>query len=91
MVTSSFGVGRRENHDPSGFYAGFDPAPLSVDEQINQCDVAGRFFCAGSRDMVQVADNSVAPVVTSPPYNAAKTYRPTGRPDRSAPATRSIW
>lgn len=34
----------------------------------------GFIVCAGSRDMREVADESVQLVVTSPPYNVSKGY-----------------
>ncbi len=72
--TSSFGVSRREGHDASLFYERFPPLkqdksgspvpPVAVDQLV----------AGDSRDMAEVADNSVALVVTSPPYYAAKAY-----------------
>ena len=72
--TSAFGVGRRENHDASEFYARFAPPELSTDEAVNACPVADSIFVGDSRDMAQVPDGSVALVVTSPPYFAGKEY-----------------
>jgi modification methylase len=72
--TSSFGVSRRENHDSSRFYQGFDPPPTSDDEEVRPCSATDRLFCAHSRDMAAVADKSVALVVTSPPYHSSKEY-----------------
>jgi|GEM_PF-411779 len=72
--TSSFGVSRREGHDASDFYARFPelkqdesglPSPPS---DINQ------IYVGDARDMSNIADNSVALVVTSPPYYAGKAY-----------------
>ena len=74
--TSSFGVGRRESHDASPFYARFSPPELSDDDTINPPVVRDEIFCANAKDMTeaQVADASVALVVTSPPYFAGKEY-----------------
>jgi DNA modification methylase len=72
--TSNFGVGGRESHDASAFYARFHPKELSTDDTL-----AGRFTleeplrCGDSRSMT-LPDNSVALVVTSPPYFAGKEY-----------------
>lgn len=79
--TSSFGVGSRESHDSSHFYAsrlyqahmGEDldtpyfenPLPEAITNQI---------FQASAEDMHQLPDGSVHLVVTSPPYNARKDY-----------------
>jgi DNA modification methylase len=73
-ATSDFGVGRRESHDASGFYARFQPPQVSADDEVRPCSVKDRLFCGDSRDMSQVASKSVALVVTSPPYFAAKEY-----------------
>jgi site-specific DNA-methyltransferase (adenine-specific) len=72
--TSAFGVGKRESHDSSGFYARFPAPELSDDETVNPCPVADTLFLGDSRDMGQVPDDSVALVVTSPPYFAGKEY-----------------
>ena len=77
--TSAFGVGRRENHDASAFYARF-PAPIVSDD-----DTLGPspeelilpeppVICGDSRDMAALPDRSVALVVTSPPYFVGKEY-----------------
>jgi DNA modification methylase len=75
-ATSAFGVGKRENHDASGFYARFTPPVISKDETVNPPDPASldRIVCGDARAMAEVADNSVALVVTSPPYFAGKEY-----------------
>src|SRR3954471_2495320 len=73
-ATSNFGVGRREAHDASAFYARFDTPTLSSDEEVRPCPVADQLFLGDSRDMSVVGDKSVALVVTSPPYYSAKVY-----------------
>ena len=67
--------GNRESHDASDFYARFTPPKVSKDETVNACTrgrpadrAATRATCATS------PDNSVALVVTSPPYFAGKEY-----------------
>jgi DNA modification methylase len=72
--TRSFGAGNRESHDASDFYARFRAPKLSTDELINACDVADSLMVGDAREMAAVADNSVALVVTSPPYYAGKQY-----------------
>lgn len=72
--TSAFGVSRREGHDASDFYKRFSPlkqdttglpaVPICVDKMI----------VGDSRNMSEINDNSVALVVTSPPYFAGKEY-----------------
>lgn len=74
--TSSFGVGRRESHDSSKFYARFSPPELSDDDSTTPPVVRDEIFLGRAQDMTdsQVADGSVALVVTSPPYFAGKEY-----------------
>ena len=50
--TSAFGVGRRESHDASAFYARFDGPTISSDETVERC---------GSFDVDQLAQT--APVL----------------------------
>ena len=78
--TSSFGVGRREGHDSQRFYERFTAPELSDDETINRPDElvdelgSGRMY-HGSIDRLRVLpENSVALVVTSPPYFVGKDY-----------------
>jgi site-specific DNA-methyltransferase (adenine-specific) len=74
-TTSNFGVSKRESHDASGFYERFDPPNLDDDDTVLPPDpVAVPLVCGDARDMGTVADNSVALVVTSPPYFAGKQY-----------------
>lgn len=76
--TSAFGASRREAHDASGFYARFAAPHVSDDETLADPEavaaVRDRLFLGDSRSMAQIPDNSVALVVTSPPYFAGKAY-----------------
>jgi modification methylase len=81
--TSSFGVGRRENHDASEFYARFEPPELSADDSIGVIEglptSESACILGDSRQMTlsdgsPLPDNSVALVVTSPPYFSGKEY-----------------
>jgi DNA modification methylase len=72
--TSNFGVSKRENHDASAFYARFSAPEVSEDETIAAPTAIDRIVVGDARDMRDVADNSVALVVTSPPYFAGKAY-----------------
>jgi site-specific DNA-methyltransferase (adenine-specific) len=68
-VTSSFGVGRRESHDASGFYDRFAAPVVSPDKVIGTRRHPVDVLVAGdARAMDQVDDATVALVVTSPPY-----------------------
>ncbi len=75
-MTSEFGSGRRESHDASRFYRRFPTPSLSTDEQLEPPATLDRLFLGDAREMTsaQVADRSVALVVTSPPYFAGKEY-----------------
>jgi len=78
-TTSRFGVGRRENHDASAFYARFTPPEISAADEIHYPPVRrDEVWCGRAEDLLAgddlVADNSVALVVTSPPYFVGKAY-----------------
>jgi DNA modification methylase len=79
--TSTFGASRRESHDSSAFYARFTPPVISADETVvapadrplEDALLAGPAEHSLADDSA-VLDNSVALVVTSPPYFVGKTY-----------------
>ncbi len=75
-ATTAFGVGRRESHDSSGFYDRFSAPVVSADDTVNviPADV-GSIHRRDSREITEVfPSNSVALVVTSPPYFVGKEY-----------------
>ena len=72
--TSNFGVGRRESHVADAFYARFEAPELSADEHVTPHAPGVACVCGDARHMETVADDSVALVVTSPPYFAGKQY-----------------
>jgi site-specific DNA-methyltransferase (adenine-specific) len=74
-TTSNFGVGKRESHDATAFYERFAAPEVSDDATVEPpYDIADPFQLGDARDMRVVRDNSVALVVTSPPYFAGKQY-----------------
>jgi DNA modification methylase len=74
-TTSNFGVGRREAHDSTTFYARFQAPALSNDDRVPAPAPVGEPFVHGdARRMNVIADGTVALVVTSPPYFAGKEY-----------------
>jgi modification methylase len=74
-ATSNFGVGRRESHVADAFYARFEAPEINADEQVTQLpDLGESCICGDARHMKEIPDNSVALVVTSPPYFAGKQY-----------------
>lgn len=73
-ATSNFGVGRRESHVADAFYARFEAPELSADEHVTPHRAGVSCLCGDARRMDALADDSVALVVTSPPYFAGKQY-----------------
>lgn len=73
-ATSQFGVSRRENHDASAFYDRFPAPTLLTDSTVVECPVIDTVLAGDSRDLSAIPDNSIALVVTSPPYFAGKAY-----------------
>ncbi len=73
-ATSSFGVSRRESHDASAFYDRFPLPAISPDDAVTAPKLVDELIVGDSRSMTEVLDNSVALVVTSPPYYAGKAY-----------------
>ena len=73
-ATSNFGVGRRESHVADAFYARFEAPELSADEHVNPHEPGVSCLHGDARRMEAVVDDSVALVVTSPPYFAGKQY-----------------
>ena len=77
--TSSFGVSKRESHDSTEFYGSAMYRGLPKESDTGELGVlpdelVNRIVCGDSRNMRNVPDNSVHMMVTSPPYNASKTY-----------------
>jgi site-specific DNA-methyltransferase (adenine-specific) len=72
--TSSFGVGKRESHDSSDFYARFAAPEITDDTEIGTTGELDVIHVGDARAMSKVPDASVALVVTSPPYFAGKEY-----------------
>lgn len=77
--TSAFGVGKRENHDASAFYARFTPPEVSDDDELgpkpSELILPDPPCVLGdSRHMDILPDRSVSLVVTSPPYFVGKEY-----------------
>ncbi len=79
--TSAFGAGTRANHDASFFYAsrmyrhlpGIDESSPYIENPVPEAWVDA-FILGDSRHMKELPDESIHLMVTSPPYNARKTY-----------------
>ena len=75
-LTSNFGVGKRESHDATAFYERFE-APDALGRRrrsSRRTRSPSRSSHGDARHMDAILDNSVALVVTSPPYFAGKQY-----------------
>jgi DNA modification methylase len=76
-ATSQFGVSRRENHDSSDFYRRFPNLKIDKNDRVARPVKVDEIWHGDARDMDRfgdIADDSVALVVTSPPYFAGKEY-----------------
>jgi len=72
--TATFGSSRRESHDASTFYDRFVAPEVSSDTTVVPPLEQDVIHVRDARDMSALASNSVALVVTSPPYFAGKEY-----------------
>ena len=74
-ATRSFGASNRENHDSSAFYArALSAFEESDDVTLNESLEVDRVWAHSAEDMHELAPNSVALMVTSPPYHVGKDY-----------------
>ncbi len=78
-TTKSFGTGKREGHDATTFYnrklfnqSRIPSGPIPINPVPATC--LDRIFPHSSEVMPELPDNSVALMVTSPPYNVGKDY-----------------
>ena len=73
--TSSFGVGKREGHDSSAFYARrLNAVTADTGAEAVESEVVDAIFVTSAEGMTELASNSVALMVTSPPYHVGKDY-----------------
>jgi modification methylase len=75
--TKKFGVGKREGHDASAFYArGLATPGWSDDATLASVPgtLLNRVYEHTAEQMSELPDNSVALMVTSPPYHVGKDY-----------------
>lgn len=76
-TTRRFGTGKREGHDASAFYSRRISTPQwSTDVVLNEPSRrnVNRVFEHSSEMMDELPENSVALMVTSPPYHVGKEY-----------------
>lgn len=73
--TSDFGVGKREGHDASAFYArGLARLEESKLREVRRSTRVNEIHVASAERMDELEDDSVALMVTSPPYHVGKEY-----------------
>jgi site-specific DNA-methyltransferase (adenine-specific) len=73
-ATAAFGSSRRESHDASAFYERFVGPELTDETTVVTPKKVDVIYKHDARDMTKLESNSVALVVTSPPYFAGKEY-----------------
>lgn len=78
-TTKSFGSSSRESHDSSIYYKRRINSSFmrTLEEKEDKCvysPARNEIFCKSSEEMSELPDNSVALMVTSPPYNCGKEY-----------------
>jgi DNA modification methylase len=74
-ATSSFGVSRREGHDSTEYYArNLVEVTETKDKAVAAAPVVNEVFVHTAEQMRELPDNSVALMVTSPPYHVGKDY-----------------
>ncbi len=73
-ATARFGSSRRESHDASLFYERFVAPEISPGATVRRPAEVDVIYRHDARDMGKVESESVALVVTSPPYFAGKEY-----------------
>jgi DNA modification methylase len=73
--TTSFGTGRREGHDSSAYYRrGLASVEETKDRHTAEPAVANEVFAHSAERMSELPDDSIALMVTSPPYHVGKDY-----------------
>jgi len=73
--TKQFGAGRREAHDASAFYdRGLSTIDIRTDRAVSESVVESGLYNHSSEDMRELPNDSVALMVTSPPYHVGKDY-----------------
>jgi modification methylase len=74
-TTSPFGVSKREGHDSTAFYRRkLKEAVISGDTSVNVAPQVDCIWGHSAETMVELPDNCVALMVTSPPYHVGKDY-----------------
>jgi site-specific DNA-methyltransferase (adenine-specific) len=78
--TSAFGTIGRINHDSSKFYNSKLYKELGEQKVVNKSDnkfpdeLENKFVLGSAENMIEIPDNSIHLMITSPPYNVSKEY-----------------
>jgi len=95
--TSAFGSPGRINHDSSSFYASKLYEGISLEKKV-KCPVNSvpdqfldKIFCKSSEKMVELPDNSIHLMITSPPYNVGKEYDKNFTLDEYLKLLKNVW
>lgn len=78
--TSAFGTSGRSNHDSTKFYNSKMYSTLDknliADEFENELskDIVNQVILGSAENMIELPDNSIHLMITSPPYNVSKEY-----------------
>lgn len=91
--TSRFGVSRREGHDSSAYYRRLATPDFSDATTVNPIARrnVNRVFHQSATDMSALPDDSVALMVTSPPYHVGKDYDSDGTFEEFLDLLRSVF
>ena len=92
-ATTRFGTSRREGHDASAFYdRRLANVEFSTDTHTNELPrrMQNRIFERSAEAMDELPDNSIALMVTSPPYHVGKDYDGDGTYDEYLEMLRSV-
>ncbi len=80
----AFGSSKRESHDSSQFYDRFEDIEIITSDEVNRPEELveqlglGKNYVGDSRNLAFIPENSIALVVTSPPYFVGKEYEEGG-------------
>jgi modification methylase len=74
--TKSFGSSGRVGHDSSTYYSRriSEYKESRSETNVIKSNIINQIFCKSSEEMKELQDNSVALMITSPPYNVGKEY-----------------
>ena len=79
-VSSSFGTNGRINHDSSKFYDSKLYKTLEIKKDVNYHEntlpenLINKIILGTAENMIELPDNSIHLMITSPPYNVSKEY-----------------